>query len=50
VRDIHYVDLVERSTWEFCQLLDQKYLNSARRNFAQWDALSQKFGWVKIDE
>ena len=50
VRDIHYVDLVERSTWEFCQLLDKKYLNSARRDFAQWDALSQKFGWVKIDE
>lgn len=50
VRDIHYVDLVERSTWEFCQLLDKKFLNSARRDFDQWDTLSKKFGWVKIDE
>jgi len=50
IRDIHYVELVERSTWEFCQLLDKKYLNSARRDFAQWDDLAQKFEWVKIDD
>ncbi|MBD2138962.1 hypothetical protein H6F32_15600 [Anabaena sp. FACHB-1237] len=30
VRDIHYVDVEERTTWEFCQLLDQKYLRSER--------------------
>jgi hypothetical protein len=26
IKDIHYVSLEKRSTWEFCQLLDQKYL------------------------
>jgi hypothetical protein len=50
VRDIHYVELVERTTWEFCQLLDTKFFNSARKDFAQWSALAKKFGWVKIDE
>ena len=49
VRDIHYVDIEPRTTWEFCQLLDRKYLNSARRNFDQWLALARNNGWIKED-
>ena len=50
IRDIHYVDLVERTTWEFCQLLDRKYLQSARRSFEQWIELASKNGWIKTDD
>ncbi|MFA7174374.1 MAG: restriction endonuclease [Kiritimatiellia bacterium] len=49
VRDIHYVTLVERSTWEFCQLLDKKFMNS-RNGFDQWLTLATKNGWIKTDE
>jgi len=49
VRDIHYVSLEKRTTWEFCQLLDQKFLRSARRSFEQWLLLARKGGWVKTD-
>lgn len=47
VRDIHYVQEQVRSTWEFCQLLDRKYLNSSRRTFSDWTKLALKFGWIK---
>lgn len=50
IRDIHYVDHEEKTTWEFCQLLDRKYLNSARRSFGQWLELATKFKWIKGDE
>lgn len=50
IRDIHYIELVERTTWEFCQLLDRKYLNSARRSFNQWLDLAIKYKWVKPNE
>jgi len=50
VRDIHYVDLEVRTTWEFCQLLDRKYLQSARRDYDQWLALAKKYGWIKTDD
>jgi hypothetical protein len=50
IRDIHYVDLEERTTWEFCQLLDQKYLRSARRSIDQWLELARKNGWIKTDD
>ena len=49
VRDIHYVNLQLRTTWEFCQLLDRKYLNSQRRDFAQWLTLARKNKWIKED-
>lgn len=48
VRDIHYVTLTQRTTWEFCQLLDKKFINS-RRGFEQWLVLAAKNGWIKID-
>lgn len=50
VKDIHYVEIEERSTWEFCQLLDRKYLQSRRRSYEQWLDLAQRNGWIKTDE
>lgn len=50
VRDIHYVKLEERTTWEFCQLLDHKYLRSARRSFEQWLELATRNAWIKTDD
>lgn len=47
IRDIHYVDLEYRSAWEFCQLLDQKYLSSSKRSFKDWFELAKKYGWIK---
>jgi hypothetical protein len=49
VRDIHYVTLVKRTTWEFCELLDRKFLNS-KKGFAEWLALAKKYEWIKTDE
>lgn len=49
VRDIHYVTLVKRTTWEFCQLLDRKFIGS-RKGFADWLELAQANGWIKTDE
>ncbi len=47
IKDIHYVDLTNRSTWEFCTLLDKKYLKSSRRDFGQWLILAKRWEWVK---
>ena len=47
VRDIHYVETEQRTTWEFCQLLDKKYLQSNRRSLQQWLELATKYGWIK---
>lgn len=45
VRDIHYVTIVNRSTWEFCQLLDKKYINS--RGVKSWENMAKSKGWIK---
>jgi hypothetical protein len=50
VRDIHYVEIEKRTTWEFCQILDRKYLQSARRSFEQWLDLAQKNEWIKRND
>jgi hypothetical protein len=47
VRDIHYVSLVKRSSWEFCQMLDEKFLRSTRRDREQWFIMAMSHGWVK---
>lgn len=47
IRDIHYVTLKKRTTWEFCQLLDFKYLSSTKRTFEDWFILAQQNGWIK---
>ena len=49
VRDIHYVKLTKRTTWEFCQLLDRKFINS-RKGFDEWMELAKKNEWIKTDD
>lgn len=46
VRDIHYVRYKYRTTWEFCQLLDQKCIAS-KKGFDQWLAYAESNKWVK---
>ena len=47
IRDIHYVNLEKRTTWEFCQMLDAKYLSSKKHSFNDWLDLATKNGWIK---
>lgn len=47
IRDIHYVTFERRSTWEFCQLLDKKFMNSSRRSYEQWLSMARKSEWIK---
>lgn len=49
VRDIHYVTLTKRTTWEFCQLLDRKVIAS-KKGFAEWVEMAKTHGWIKMDE
>lgn len=46
VRDIHYVSLQKRSTWQFCQLLDRKFIAS-KKGFGQWLEYAEQHGWIK---
>ncbi len=50
IRDIHYIELKKRTTWDFCKLLDQKYLQSSKRSYNQWLELAHRHEWVKFDE
>ncbi len=50
IRDIHYVSVETRTVWEFCQLLDKKYLASSKRSVEQWYQLAQKFQWIKNEQ
>lgn len=47
IKDIHYVDYQSRTTWEFCQLLDKKYLHSSRRTINDWHREAVKNKWIK---
>ncbi len=47
IKDIHYVTYETRTTWEFCQLLDEKYLKSSRRNIDDWYREATKNKWIK---
>jgi len=47
IKDIHYVDYESRTSWEFCQLLDRKYLNSSRRTLNDWYREAVKNKWIK---
>ena len=47
IRDIHYVTLVSRTTWEFCRMLDAKFMRSRARGEAGWLIMAKKYGWVK---
>ena len=50
IRDIHYVELEARTTWDFCQLLDRKYIQSSRRTFEEWLQLAIKNRWIKSND
>lgn len=50
INDIHYVDYQERTTWEFCQILDAKYLASASRSIEDWKKLAVSYKWIKDTE
>lgn len=45
IRDIHYVEVVKRTTWEFCQMLDAKCIRSKGK--AAWLKMAKKYGWIK---
>ena len=45
VRDIHYVETVRRTTWEFCQIFDQRFI--ASKGQAAFEKLAHKQGWIK---
>lgn len=47
IKDIHYVSYQHRTTWEFCKLLDKKYLNSSRRTIDDWYREAVKNKWIK---
>lgn len=46
VRDIHYVTIEKRTTWEFFQLLDRKCMAS-RNGYAGWFRYAAQNGWIK---
>lgn len=47
IRDIHYVTIVKRTAWEFCQLLDKKYVSSSKHSFEDWLKLAKQNNWIK---
>ena len=47
IKDIHYVTYQYRTTWEMCQLLDQKYLHSSRRTIEDFYREAKKNKWIK---
>lgn len=49
IRNIYYVKLEKRTTWEFCQLLDRKFINS-RKGFDEWLTLAKQNEWIKTDD
>lgn len=47
IRDIHYVTIQKRTAWEFCKLLDKKYIASSKRSINDWMTLATKYNWIK---
>ena len=46
VRDIHYVTRKNRTTWEFCQILDKKCIAS-RTGYNGWLRYAKQYEWIK---
>ena len=46
VRDIHYVTIVKRTTWQFCELLDRKFIAS-KKGYDQWLEYAEQNDWIK---
>lgn len=48
IRDIHYVEECEYvSSWEFCRLLDYKFINCKRNDKDRWLEYAERNGWLK---
>lgn len=47
IRDIHYVNIEKRTTWEFCQLLDKKFMNAEINTKERWLKYAEKNKWIK---
>lgn len=47
IKDIHYVTVEKRTSWEFCQILDRKYLASSKRTLDDWLELANRHKWIK---
>lgn len=47
IRDIHYVDVKSRTTWEFCQMLDAKFIRSKGED--AWLKMATKYEWIKVE-
>ena len=45
IRDIHYVEIETRTTWEFLQMLDAKFIRSQGKK--AWLTLARKYEWIK---
>lgn len=45
IRDIHYVEVVKRTTWDFLKMLDKKYIKS--RGEASWKKMAKENEWIK---
>src|SRR5579862_2363563 len=46
IRDISYISSRPRTTWQFCQMLDRKFLAS-KKGFDAWLELARTGGWIK---
>ena len=47
IKDISYVSVQQRTTWEFLQLLDAKFIKS--RGEAAWLVFAKKYQWIKSE-
>ena len=45
IRDIHYVEEDRRTTWEFLQMLDEKFIRSKDED--AWLKLAEKYNWIR---
>lgn len=46
IKDIHYVSYKKRTTWEFCELLDRKFIAS-KKGYTQWLEYAERNGWIQ---
>jgi hypothetical protein len=46
IKDIHYVTIQIRTTWEFCKLLDKKFIAS-KKGYSQWLEYAKQNRWIK---
>ena len=48
IRDIHYVEIQQRTASEFIQILDEKFIRSQGKNI--WIEMARKNEWIKESE